>query len=389
MTKQVANVQLMQQMNRLKVLEFIRRNPDISRPCIAEHTGLSLASITNTTSYLLELGLIYESGIEKVGRVGRKSTLLRFCASKYDLICIYLGEHHINIAYTDLEGNAKKKIKIEIEDSTPEEAMSELKESVSSLVKTYGSDRILGIGIGISGLILDNNRFVMSARLKWKSFDIKKTLEKSTGIPVFVDNISLIKAVWYFCQKSKNSKDNMLFVDMKNGIGAVQFSNGTISRSTLGEIGHTTVEQNGEPCFCGNTGCLEAMCSPDRLLALYKNSSGKTAKNLAELDNLYKQDDVHAIYAINECGKYLGIGFANLVNLFNPSVIIINAGDFEGCPSLIKEAEQELYKRAHPALTQNLSIRQTHENEDSLIFGTAFNLCDRLFDITYSENIVK
>lgn len=389
MTKQVANVQLMQQMNRLKVLDFIRRNPDISRPCIAEHTGLSLASITNTTSYLMELGLIYESGIEKVGRVGRKSALLRFCASKYDLICIYLGEKHINIAYTDLEGNAKKKIKIEIEDSTPEEAMSELKESVSSLVKTYGNERILGIGIGISGLILDGNRFVMSSRLKWKSFDIKKTLEKSTGLPVFVDNISLIKAVWYFYKKNKNTKDNMLFVDMKNGIGAVQFFGGAISRSTLGEIGHTTVEQNGEPCFCGNNGCLEAMCSPYRLLSLYEKSSGEKVQSILELDNLYKQGNIHAIHSISECGRYLGIGLANLINLFNPSVLIINAGDFEGCTSLIKEAEQELQRRAHPALTQNLSIRQTHENEDNIIFGTAFNLCDRLFDISYSKNIVE
>ena len=83
--------------------------------------------------------------------------------------------------------------------------MTELKESVSSLVKTYGNERILGIGIGISGLILDGNRFVMSSRLRWKSFDIKKVLEKSTGLPVFVDNISLIKAVWYFYFFCKNT----------------------------------------------------------------------------------------------------------------------------------------------------------------------------------------
>ena len=184
-------------------------------------------------------------------------------------------------------------------------------------------------------------------------------------------------------------KDNMLFVDMKNGIGAVQFFEGSISRSTLGEIGHTTVEQNGEPCFCGNKGCLEAMCSPYRLISLYEKSSGKKATSLLELNNLYKEGDPHAVHSISECGKYLGIGLANLINLFNPSVLIINAGDFEGCTSLIKEAEQEIQKRAHPALTQNLAIRQTQENEDSIIFGTAFNLCDRLFDISYSKNIVE
>ena len=77
MPKQVGNVQLMQKMNRLKVLNYIRRNPDISRPVLSEKTGLSLASITNVTTYLLDIGLLTESGIEPAERVGRKSILLR------------------------------------------------------------------------------------------------------------------------------------------------------------------------------------------------------------------------------------------------------------------------------------------------------------------------
>lgn len=389
MNKQIGNVQLMQQMNRLKVLDFIRRNPDASRPIIAEKTGLSLASITNTTAYLLDLGLIYENGLENVGRVGRKSTLLRFCATEYDLICIYLSEKHINVAYTDLEGNAKEKIRVESENSSPEETVAELQKNVSSLIKRHGKKRLLGIGIAISGLILDDSRFVMSSRLKWKSFDIKNALESATNLPVFVDNVSLIKAVWYFYKHGNGTKDNTIFVDMKNGIGAVQFFDGEISRSTLGEIGHTTVERNGEPCFCGNKGCLEAMCSPQRLLSMYQSANGKRLASISELDRLYRENDKDAVYAISECGKYLGIGLATLVNLFYPSVIVINTGDFEGCPSLIREAEEELRKRTHPSLIQKLVIKQTQETEDSVIFGTAFNLCDRLFDISYSKNIVQ
>lgn len=389
MNKQVGNVQLMQQMNRLKVLDFIRRNPDASRPIIAENTGLSLASITNTTAYLLELGLICENGLENVGRVGRKSTLLRFCATEYDLICIHLNDKYIKVAYTDLEGNTKEKIKVESDNSSPEETMAELQEKVSSLIDRHGKERLLGIGVAISGLILDDSRFVMSSRLKWKSFDIKSALESATNLPVFVDNVSLIKAVWYFCQNSNDVKGNTLFVDMENGIGAVQFFNGAISRSTLGEIGHTTVERNGEPCFCGNKGCLEAMCSPRRLLSLYESASGKKVTSLSELDRLYCENDRDAIYAVSECGRYLGIGLANLVSLFNPSVIVINTGDFDGCPSLIREAEDELHKRAHPSLIQRLEIKQTQETEDNVIYGTAFNLCDRLFDISYGNNIVQ
>ncbi len=389
MNTQVGNVQLMQQMNRLKVLDFIRHNPDVTRPFIAEKTGLSLASITNITSYLLELGVLYESGVEKVGRVGRKSVLLRFCVQNYSLICIYLHENYINIAYTDLAGHTKDRIKMKMDTLTASDTMDALCKNTLTLIKRHRADKILGIGLAISGLILDDSNFVFSSRLKWKSFDIKKSLQAATALPVFVDNVSLVRAVWYFHKHSKSLRDNMLFVDMDNGIGAVQFFGGAISRSTLGEIGHTTVDIHGEACFCGNRGCLEAMCSAQRLMSLYEQATGKKAPSLAEMDKLYEKGEEAAVHAILECGRYLGIGLANLVNLFNPSVMVINAGDFECCPSLIKEAELEMQRRAYPTLTKKLLIKRTNETEENIFYGTAFNLCDRLFDIEYSQNIVR
>lgn len=389
MNRQVGNVALMQKMNRLKVLNFVRRNPDVSRPNISAETGLSLASITNVTSYLLDLGLLTESGTEKVGRVGRKSTLLRFCADVYDLICIFLSEKYINIAYTNLEGKALEKIKVETKGLSPDDIMEEVRDNIKALIKSHGKERVLGIGVAISGLVLDDSRFVFSSRLKWKNFDIKKALEADTGLPVFVDNVSLLKAVYHFCAKSHDTQDNMLFVDMENGIGAVQFFEGAISRATIGEIGHTTVESDGEPCFCGNRGCLEAMCSPQRLLALYESKSGVLLDDLRQLDKLYKKEDPAAVFALSECGKYLGIGLANLINLFNPSVMVINTGDFGGCPSLIREAERELHKRAYMSLTQRLSVKIISQTEENTLQGTAFNLCDRLFDISYPKNIVE
>ena len=92
MNGQVGNVQLMQKINRLKVLNYVRRNPGVSRPQIAAETGLSLSSLTNITSYLLEEGLLAEDGTEQVGCVGRKSTLLRFRAEAYGLICISINK---------------------------------------------------------------------------------------------------------------------------------------------------------------------------------------------------------------------------------------------------------------------------------------------------------
>lgn len=388
MNKQVANVQLMQKMNRLKVLEFVRKNPDASRPMIASATGLSLPSITNIVSYLLEIGLLQENGLEKVTRVGRKSTLLRISASAYDLVCIYLDEKNALIVRTDFEGNPKEKVCLTIHKNSSEQSLKELFDTTISIVNSCPKGRILGIGIAISGLVLSGSKFIMSSRLKWKSFDIKNMLEEKTGIPVFLDNVSLLRAAWYFNKKTPSTSDNILFIDMENGIGAVQYAGGVIQSSTLGEIGHTTVKRDGLPCFCGNRGCLEAMCSPKRILSLYESTGEEPLTSLSEAELLYQKGNSAAVFAIQECAAYLGIGLANLVNLFNPSEIIINTGDFRDCPSLLTLAEEEMRKRAYLCLSEHLIIEKICETEENTICGTAYHLCNKLFDISFPGNII-
>ena len=385
MSKQVANVQLMQKMNRLRVLNYVRNHPDCLRPEIAKKTGLSLASITNVTSYLLDIGILSENGTETVGRVGRKSTLLRFAQDAYTLICIFLSKEYINIYLTDLIGNPIEKFKYSTEKLSPENVIKLIRKAIDKIDKS----RVLCIGISISGLVLENSRFIFSSKFKWNSIDIKSIIEESTDIPVFVDNISPARATWHFNTKNYSSKKNVLFVDLENGIGAVLFSNGLLNSSFLGEIGHTTVKQDGEPCFCGNHGCLEAMCSESRLLSLFESSSGQRLPDLSSLEKLYQDADKSAQFAINDCAKYLGIGLANLVNLFNPSSLIIDMGDFKNCPSLISVAESELYKRAFSSLINSLEIIKVNSNNDTTVCGMAYTLCDKIFDINCPDNIIE
>ncbi len=388
MKKQVANVQLMQKMNRIRVLNLVRKNPDISRPLIAEMTGLSLASITNITSYLLEKGLLTECGIEDVARVGRKSTLLRFGKDAYNMICVVIGADNIYIALTNLEGKISVSLKADSASLSPQEVMALVCAQVKKLVNDYGKEKILGIEIAISGIVLDHSRFIVSAHLKWKSFDIKRILEEETGVSVFVNNITFLRAVGYFCVNKSFEKGNMLLVDMESGIGAVQFYEGEISQGTLGEIGHTTVSRDGEPCFCGNRGCLEAMCSKKRILSLYEAYEGKRLSSLSEIEALFRKNDKNAVSAVVECGKYLGIGLANLVNLFNPSVIVINTSEFSQCPSILEEAEKELKARANSALTENLTIKKINQTYEDTISASAFDLCNHIFDISSEQNII-
>lgn len=385
MNQVVANAQLIQKMNRLKVLNYIRRHPNVSRLTITHGTGLSMSSMTNIVTYLLSKDLVTESGTEKAERVGRKCTLLKFSADAYGLICIFLGIDGISIFYTNLEGKIIKQKRINEKNLQPQKMVELIREDVSSLIKEHGSDSILGIGISISGMVLDHSRFVLSSSLKWKEVDLKAMLEKETSLPVFVENISLIKAVWYFYCERSIQKDNMLLVDLQNGIGASQYYDGEINRAMLGEIGHTTVEKDGELCFCGNRGCLETMCSEQRVIRLYEKISGERGVNLSYVAQKFQCGDKAAIEAVNECARYLGIGLANLVNLCRPGAIVIDTGSFSEMESLIDKGVEEMKCRAYPALVKELEIYRVKISEEDTVKGTAFNLCDRVFDISLSQ----
>ncbi len=388
MEKQVANVQLMQKMNRLKVLEYIRLHPDVPRSLIAKETGLSLASITNIITYLLERGIISESGVESADRVGRKGTLLRFCAERYAYICIVIEDRVVHVLLTDLEGAIRTAKQLPTEGQAMELLLEDISRCVTGLQQLPDTPTVLGVGVSVSGIVLENGRFLVSTHMKWKSVDIRQRLEQQTGLPVYVDNVSFLRATEYFCLKNSREDKNMLFVDMENGIGAMQFFDGRITKGTLGEIGHTTLKRDGEPCFCGNRGCLEAMCNPKRLLSLYEASSGRLVQGLSAMERLYNDKEEHAVFAVEECGSYLGIGLANLVNLFNPSVIVINTGDFTLCPSLFAVAERELRRRAYSALTMELTIEKVDQTREDLVYGMAFHLCRQLFDLSCPYNII-
>ncbi len=386
MNKQVGNMQFMQKINRLKVLNFVRKNPDCSRPIIAKETGLSLPSITNIVTHLSELGYLKECGTEDVERVGRKSALLRFSPENGKFLCAFLFDETVNIFVCDLSGKASSEYEFSRIGLSLSETISLVCDKVQAITKEYGEKTFLAIGIATSGLVLKNGQFIMSSKLKWKSYNIKEAIEGITNIPVFVENISPIRALYHFRSDEKYN-ENTIFIDLENGIGAYQFYNGQLNHSALGELGHTTVEPSGEECFCGNRGCLEAMCSPSRLLSLYEKETGEKI-SLPRLEELYLEKDETAKAVVQNCANYLGMGLANLINLFNPSILVINTGDFKDCPSLTKEATEELYRRAISTLTQNLKIETTHSSQKSVVFGMALNLCDNVFSTDYPYDII-
>lgn len=386
MNRQVGNVQLMQKMNRLKVLNYVRANPGVARPTIANETGLSLPSLTNVTTYLLGEGLLKEMGQEEVGRVGRKGMLLKLNERAYELLLVFIYDLHFVVIHTDLEGMIIDRTRVDMNETDPEKLVLLVRRNVMRMLSKCDNDKIKCIGIAQAKS--DDKEFLPQNGVSAKHTEIKETLEKETGIPVYIEKISVIRAIGYFSSHSGNNEDNVLFVDVDNGIRTVWIKDGEVNRYLPEDIGHMTVEPEGDECYCGNKGCLEVMSSVKRMLARYTELSGNEAR-ITAVHAQYMRGNPNAVAAVKECAEYIGIGIANMINLCNPKMVVINEGQFAKCPSVISEVMDVVRRRTAKILTDNLTIVEASVLEDEAAIGGAKELCNILFDIDSEECVVQ
>jgi N-acetylglucosamine repressor len=196
-----------------------------------------------------------------------------------------------------------------------------------------------------------------------------------------------------------NTEENIIFLDLTMGVGIINFYKNEINESVIGEIGHTTVKKDGPLCFCGNRGCLEVMCSVDtivdkcnRLLQqgrclllkdlIEKKNTPITYEAIIEAFNI-GDDDVRNV--LTECGQYLGIGIANIINIFNPKRIIINGHQLLKTEYIYKTAIDEANSRAYEQFTKDLKYEKVNIDADRAITGVSLYVTDRLFDLMGPE----
>lgn len=399
---EVGNVQLMQRINRLKVLEVIRMHGSIARTEIAKQTGLSSSSITNIITYLLERNLVAEMGTVDSGDVGRKATLLRFNPAAYNIVAVNVEADRAYIALTDLSGAILILREVALDMRMMDfEILNLIKREINHLLGAEkGAVRaaVLGIGLAISGLVQDEGRFVMSSSLRWKGLSIKEQFENLFQIPAFVQNNSRTKALWALKKHVEEDDRNVVFLDLTMGVGIVNFFEHRINEAVIGELGHTSVKKDGPQCFCGNRGCLELMCSVEAVLQACAEMLGLgKCPILAEIAEdkpgglsyemvlkAFELGDSGVSEVLQECGEYLGMGISNIINLFNPQRIIINGDALLQSGFLYETAVAEAGGRVNEELSRGLKYQKVIIGVEEAVQGVAMYVADRLFELSDS-----
>lgn len=396
---EIGNVQLMQKINRIKVLECIILKGPVARPEISKQTGLSLSSITNIVTYLLDKGLVAETGTVDSKDVGRKATLIRFNPSTFNVISVNIEANKIDMALTDLSGEILELRQINVGRLMKDyEILNAVKKEVSQLIDSgsrHGAD-VAGIGIGVSGLVQESGILTISSSMRWKGLSIKEQFENTFHIPVYIQNNSKTKALWALRSYIGDEDRNVIFLDLTMGVGIISLFENKINEAVKGEFGHTTVKKDGPLCFCGNHGCLEIMCSVDTVVnscsELLDKGKCKILKGLLEgykttLDydlvlEAHQKGDQDVMQILLECGQYLGIGIANIINIFNPQRLIINGDILLKSEFIYETAIKEASSRAYEQFLADMKYQKVEIGDKESIKGVSLYVTDKLFELS-------
>jgi N-acetylglucosamine repressor len=366
-----ADRKLIRVINQNRLLNLIRLNAPISRPQLAELSGLSLATVIGQTGELIERHFVLESGpAESTG--GRKATLLDLRANGgFALGLMVRGFECIGVV-VNLRGDVVfslhwgRSLKHQ-----GDQAVERIVEMTNELLVQSGVDKSLVIGLGctLSGYIDTRSGIcVDSWNLDWHNVVLGEPLSQHLGLPVVIDNEMSCITTYEKLFGRGSSYENFFTVALGRGVGLGLVLNGAVYRGATGgagEFGHIVVVPGGRRCECGKRGCLEEYVSFRGIIANYRERNDKeTLPFQTTLDSSSDQavrSEEHIIHelleravggdelaarAFQQSGELMGMALANLVNVLNPECIVLTGeGTF---------VEQMMFQSMEAVLHQNL-----------------------------------
>jgi glucokinase len=279
------------------------------------------------------------------------------------IVGVDLGGTKIDAVLADDCGNIRKR---ELKETRASEGPNAVIKRIVEAVKAVSLDnKIAAVGIGAAGIIdIETGLITVSPNLPgWRNIKLKDILEHELDIKTFVDNDATVAAMAEHKFGIAVGCDHLVFITLGTGIGGGIITNGQIYRGvsgSAGEIGHMTIDINGPLCGCGNKGCFEALASGT---ALEREAKAKIAEGARTSIPKYAKESGSRISAksvylaaqdgdklanelIAQLGYYLGVGLANLINIFNPQLVVIGGGVSRMGEMLLTPARKTVRERA-------------------------------------------
>ncbi|MEI2277086.1 ROK family transcriptional regulator [Paenarthrobacter ilicis] len=359
------------------LFQLLRDGQARTRAELAVTTGLARSTVASRIDALINSGLVGPAG-EASSSGGRPPSRFAFNPAARVVLAIDVGATHVIVAVTDLSGSilAERRLAQEVADG-PEVVLGRVVSAGRELLAEAGREPgdLAGMGIGLPGPVEhDTGRPVKPPIMPgWDGFDVVTYVQRSLPVPVLVDNDVNIMALGERTSYWPDH-DNFLFIKVATGIGAGIISSGQLQRGangTAGDLGHVRVPRGDDVlCRCGNHGCLEALASGPAV-ARQLHAQGLEASTGADVLRLVGEGNLQAIQALRQAGRDVGDVLATVVNLLNPSMIIIGGSVGEAGEHLVAGIREVVYRRSLPLATTHLRIGISMAGDRAAILGAS------------------
>jgi len=246
-----------------------------------------------------------------------------------------------------------------------------LREMLAKAGLGFGS--VFAVGVGVPGPIVAEAGMVLLPPIMpgWDCYPIRDALKKKWNCPVSLNNDAELGALGEWAAGAGRGERDLAYIKVGTGIGAGILIDGQIYRGvtgSAGEIGHVTIDENGPLCTCGNQGCLEAIAGGRAIAQQAQDAARKGQRTLLEsvkpvdsitareVASMARRGDLLAQRILAQAGTHIGIAIAGLVNLFNPSMVIIGGGVAQTGDLLLDPMRQAVQKRSLPASARAVRI---------------------------------
>lgn len=384
----------------VRVLKLVRSGEANTRPELSRQSGLGRSVITQRIAELIDSGLVTEGefGPSTGGRAPRE---LRFCAEAGLLLGAELGATSISVGLADLNGRIIEH-REEASDiaAGPDTILGRAEELLDTFITALpaGPTAIWGVGVGVPGPVEFATGRPVSPPIMpgWDGYDIRGRLSVRYHAPVWVDNEVNLMALGELRSGLGRAERDLIYLKVGTGIGAGLISGGKLHRGAqgcAGDVGHIDAfDGHDVVCRCGNTGCLEALAggaalARDAAAAAESGSSGYLHE-LAAAGHIVTARDVAAGATRGDAtcrdllirsGSLIGQALAQLVNFFNPSLIVIGGGVAESGDAFLAAIRQSVYSRSLPLATRDLRIARSPLSNFAGLIGAAAVVLDELF----------
>jgi predicted NBD/HSP70 family sugar kinase len=372
-----------QQVQTKKILQLLLQEGGKSIPEIREFSGLSLPTTTKLINELLEQNILLESG-KRESSGGRPPVLYGLNSALGYIVGVELLLNSFRFSIINLNHEVVYEYETDNFDiSRREEAFQFIVTTVPALIAQKGisNDKILGVGIGITGRVSGKKGISHS----FLNFDVPlaKLLSERWDYPVFIDNDTRLMTLGEQNFGFGREKENAIYVNLSRGLGIGFISNGQLHHGEsgfAGEFGHIHFEDNDKRCVCGKKGCLETVVSGLALEEQYKNiRQDKTSVKYREILGLLHAGDPHIHGLLTEMGERLGQALSMLVQTLNPGLIILGGRFAEVGETLRYPINKGMSLYGLPQLVSDCEIKTSTLGDKSALLGAYTLVMENVF----------